>query len=154
MRLMVFALGACISVFSVTATPVSAQNWRLNPSYGTVSLNWNFRPDPQTQTVQAGGDNHFSGSSGCPYGGWFASAPDYRLHYNAGQYSLTFYVRARGDTMLLVNDPTATWYCNDDGDGLDPVIRLNNPRSGQYDIWVGTYGRTRVRNAVLHISEY
>lgn len=147
------SLGIAAAALALAASTATAQNYNLAPAFGTIQLSAGFLPDPVTRTVRAGGDNRFSGSSGCPGGGWFANAPDYRLQYRAGGYALTFYVRAPGDTMLLINDPTTTWYCNDDGDGLDPVIRFNNPRSGQYDIWVGTYNRSRVRNAVIHITE-
>ena len=37
--------------------------------------------------------------------------------------------------------------------GLNPSLRFNAPRSGQYDIWVGTYGGDDLRAARLHISE-
>lgn len=135
------------------ATTASAQNYSLAPSYGSATLNAGFLPDPRSVRVRAGGDYHFGGSGGCPGGGWFANAPDFRLHYRAGGYPLTIYVSAPGDTMLLINDPSATWFCNDDYNGLDPLIRFSNPRSGQYDIWAGTYNRSRVRNTMIYISE-
>lgn len=147
-RILVAALA-----FVVAGAAAQAQNYNLRPAYGSINLGAGFMPDPVTRRVQAGGDNYFNGGGGCPGGGWFANAPDYRLHYRAGGYALTFYVRAPGDTMLLINDPSATWFCNDDSEGLDPMIRFTNPRSGQYDIWVGTYNRSRVRNAVIYISE-
>jgi hypothetical protein len=133
---------------------VFAQNWNLRPSYGSVSLNAGFLPDPHTRSVRAGGDNYFSGGGGCPGGAYFANAPDYRLNYRAGGMQLSIYVRAPGDTAILINDPNGTWYCNDDQNGLDPGVAFSNPRSGQYDIWVGTYNRSRVNNARLYISEY
>lgn len=147
---------AAIAALGVAAGfgSAEAQNWRLNPSYGSVTLNAGFLPDPRTRTVRAGGDQHFTGGGGCPGGGWFANAPDYRLYYRAGNYRLSIYVRAPGDTMLLVNDPTSTWFCNDDANGLDPGIQFSNPASGQYDIWVGTYNRSRVGNSTIFISEY
>jgi hypothetical protein len=145
---------ALAAAATLTALPATAQNYNLRPSYGSVTLNAGFLPDPRTRTVRAGGDNHFSGGGGCPGGGWFANAPDYRLYYRPGGYALTIYVRAPGDTMLLINDPTTSWFCNDDSNGtLDPMIRFNNPRPGQYDMWVGTYNRSRVRNATIYISE-
>lgn len=145
-------ISAAVAATAFTSTAF-AQNWRLGSSFGSVTLNAGFMPDPRTRTVRAGGDQHFTGSRGCPGGGWFANAPDYRLFYRAGGYVLTIGVNAPGDTMLLVNDPTATWYCNDDAYGLDPAIRFNNPSSGQYDIWVGTYNRSRVHNSVIYITE-
>ena len=110
-------------------------------------------PDPYVVRVRAGGDNRFRGGGGCPGGGWFANAPDFRLHYRAGGFQLSIYSRAPGDTMLLVNDPNGNWHCNDDYQGLDPALVFSRPLSGQYDIWAGTYNRTRVQNTRIYITE-
>lgn len=151
---MVLAALATAGVMGGAPQSAEAQNYNLRPSFGSHSLVAGFVPDPWVRSgIQAGGDNRFSGSGGCPGGGWFANAPDFSLHYNAGGYALTFYVRAPGDTMLLINDPNTRWYCNDDHDGLDPVIRFGNPSSGRYDIWLGTYNRSRVRGAQLYVTE-
>ncbi len=147
------AIAAVIAATTMGATSAEAQNYNLHPSYGSTSLRAGFMPDPRTVTVRAGGDSHFGGGGGCPGGGWFANAPDYRVHYTAGGYALTIWISAPGDTMLLVNDPAGQWYCNDDYNGLDPLIRFNNPRSGQYDIWAGTYNRSRVHRSTIYISE-
>ncbi|MCC6002019.1 MAG: peptidase S1 [Pararhodobacter sp.] len=144
---------AVLAAIPVITTPGVAQNWRLNPSYGSATLNAGFMPDPRMRSVQAGGNIRINPIGGCPGGGYVANAPDYRVHYRAGGFALSFYVRAPGDTLLLINDPQARWYCNDDYSGLDPAIRFGNPMSGQYDVWVGTYGRNRVRNATLYITE-
>ncbi|KPQ07171.1 MAG: Bacterial pre-peptidase C-terminal domain [Rhodobacteraceae bacterium HLUCCA12] len=144
---------AAVLAVPFAATVAEAQNYNLRPSYGAVSLQAGFLPDPHTRRIQAGGNNRFTGGGGCPGGAYFANAPDYRVHYSAGGYSLTFYVRAPGDTALLVNDPSGTWYCNDDYQGLDPALVFNNPSSGQYDVWLGTYNRSRVRNSVLYVTE-
>ncbi|WP_209425666.1 peptidase S1 [Pararhodobacter sp. SW119] len=143
--------GLCAAMLSA---PAMAQNFALSPSYGSASLSAGFLPDPHRRNgVQAGGDRHYSGGGDCPGGGWFANAPDYRVNYASGSLSLSFYVRARGDTILLINDPAGNWYCNDDFQGLDPAVVFDAPMSGQYDIWVGTYDRSRVTNATIHVSE-
>lgn len=148
------ALAALAVAPLIVGTAVEAQNYNLSPSFGSVTLNAGFMPDPYGRRgIQAGGDNYFSGGGGCPGGAWFANRPDFRLFYRAGGYRLTFYVRAPGDTALLINDPSTTWYCNDDHNGLDPQITFSNPMSGQYDIWLGTYNRSRVRNSTLYITE-
>lgn len=151
-RLLNIALAALVALPFLASTG-AGQNYNLRPSYGSVSLQAGFMPDPHTRSVRAGGDNRFQGGGGCPGGAFFANAPDYRLNYRAGGYALSIYVRAPGDTALLVNDPSATWYCNDDYQGLNPGLVFNNPRSGQYDIWVGTYNRSRVNNSVIYITE-
>lgn len=160
-RLLVLAASLAI----LAASGAEAQNYNLRPSYGSARLNAGFQPDPFVRGgMRAGGDRYQQAvGQGCPGGGWFANSPDFSLYYNAGRYALTFYVRAPGDTMLLINDPAANWYCNDDTDGVDPAIRFSNPRSGRYDIWLGTYPRfdsrgrripgPRVRNTTLYVTE-
>ena len=96
-RFLKYALAAALA-FPLAATVAGAQNFNLRPSYGSVTLQAGFMPDPRTRSIRAGGDHYFSGGGGCPGGAWFANAPDYRVHYRAGGYALTFYVRAPGDT--------------------------------------------------------
>jgi hypothetical protein len=137
----------------IAAAPAAAQNINARAAYGSVSLSAGFLPDPYVVNVRAGGDWYFTTTRTCQRGGWFANAPDFRLNYRAGGYQLSVYAVGPGDTMLLVNDPFGGWHCNDDYSGLHPAIVFNNPASGRYEIWVGTYNRARVRNTRLHISE-
>ena len=126
---------------------------RVQPSYGSVSLTSGFTPDPYTTTLIAGGINEAS-QLGEPCVGMVASAPDFRLNYEAG--SLPLYIRSlsEGDTTLAVNAPDGQWYCDDDsGGGLDPQVWLDEPQSGQYDIFVGTFPGTENIDATLEISE-
>jgi hypothetical protein len=151
-RIGTFVTGAFLGL-AMLAGPAVAQNFNLNPSYGSVRLNAGFMPDPYVVRVRAGGDNYFQGGGGCPGGGWFANAPDFRVFYQAGGYQFSIYARAGGDTMLLVNDPNGNWFCNDDYSGLDPAVVFDRPRSGRYEIWAGTYNRSRVQNTRIHITE-
>jgi len=49
-------------------------------------------------------------------------------------------VDSKCDSVLLINDPQGLWYFDDDSNGnQDALIRLGNPVSGNYDIWVGSY---------------
>ncbi|PWE18428.1 peptidase S1 [Marinicauda salina] len=135
------------------AIPAAAQDYSLNPSYGTVSLTSGFTPDPHTVNLQSGGSIS-AANVGSNCRGYIADAPDYRLHYTSGSLPLIISVASSSDTTLVVNGPDGSWYCNDDGgNGLNPSLRWNSPMSGQYDIWVGTYGGASLENAQLHISE-
>ncbi len=127
---------------------VSAQ-----PVYGTVSLSAGFSPDPQITKVQAGGNdpNPISGA-GCS-GYINAARPDLDVNYTAGSYPLYIYVRASSDTTLLVNLPDGSWVCSDDASGQDPVIQLAQPPSGNYNVWVGTYGAGAMQQAGIYLSE-
>jgi hypothetical protein len=124
-----------------------AQNWSAAPLYGTLTLTTGFTPDPSYVQVQAGGYNDvgtlgIQDPTGGNCNGYIAAAqPDVRVHYVAGTtYPLRFYVQSAADTTLIVNMPDSTWRCNDDFAGLNPLIQIANPPSGQYDIWVGVWG--------------
>lgn len=148
------AAAALVLGLGVTlAAPAAAQNINGRAAYGSVNLAAGFLPDPYVVRVRAGGDWYFQTTNTCRRGGWFANNPDFRLFYQAGGYQLSIYARAPGDTMLLVNAPNGGWYCNDDYSGLDPAIVFDRPMSGRYEIWAGTYNRSRVRNTSVYITE-
>ena len=92
--------------------------------------------------------------NGC--NGHIANAPDFQLTYNAGSFPLYFSVLSDADTTLVINGPDGSWYCNDDTNGLNPVVVFGDgggtATSGTYDVWVGTFGDSNA-NATLYISE-
>lgn len=150
-----FWAGAALLTSVAVAGPAAAQpNMNADPNYGTVTLNSGFTPDPRVVSLRAGGDRPASqAASNCA--GFITSAPDVRLNYEAGSLPLIISVAASGDTTLVINGPDGRWYCDDDGgvNGLNPAVRFNNPSSGRYEIWVGTYSDGRTQDARLHISE-
>lgn len=149
---MIRSLLTAAAAISMAAVSAQAQNLSLSPTYGTITLNSGFAPDPYVVSLDAGGSITAS-NIGCA--GYIANAPDLRLNYRAGDaLPLIISVNAETDTTLVVNTPNGGWACNDDdGDGSNPSIRFNTPQSGQYDIWVGTYSDSGIRPADLHISE-
>jgi hypothetical protein len=147
-------LAAGAALIAVAGSTAVAQNYSLNPTYGTVALNGGFTPDPYVVNLQSGGNiNAANISSSCR--GFIADAPDVRLQWRSGSLPLIISVASGADTTLVVNAPDGSWYCDDDGgvNGLNPAIRFNAPQSGQYDIWVGTYGNASLQPAQLNISE-
>lgn len=147
-KLMLIAAAATI----IGLSPAAAQDFTLDPTFGAVTLNAGFTPDPTTVDLVAGGGID-AGNLGNGCIGMIANAPDYRLNYTAGGYSLFIAAIASEDTTLVINAPDGSWYCDDDGAGYpNPMVVFDSPMSGQYDIWVGTYG-TGNPSATLHISE-
>jgi hypothetical protein len=132
---------------------VSAQNTMLQASFGSTELRAGFTPDPYTRSLTAGGSvavaDRFTNCSG-----YIAEAPDFQLSYNAGALPLIFSVDAGSDTTLVINDPSGAWWCDDDGaSGLNPAVRFDDPRSGRYDVWVGTFSSGSGAPATLFVSE-
>ena len=136
------------------AAPAAAQDYHADPNFGTINLRTGFTPDPQVVAIRSGGEiNAQAISRSCS--GFISNAPDVRLNYSAGSLPLIFSVAADADTTLVVNGPDGSWYCDDDGgaNGMNPMVRFNAPASGQYDIWIGTYGNASLQPAQLNISE-
>lgn len=137
--------------------PVIA-NGRLDysqePSYGAVALAAGFTPDPYAEAIVSGGEVA-TDYLGQDCAGFAAVAPDFRLHWagTSAQLRMFFTAEDGGDTTLLVNAPDESWYCNDDTDGRDPMVTLNNPVAGQYDIWVGSYNAGAYVSGSLFVSE-
>jgi hypothetical protein len=128
-----------------------SQNPNLAPTFGSINLRAGFLPDPFEKGVIAGGPRQIVTGGGLRM--WVANAPDFSVNYTAGNFPLTFYVRSRADTTLLINLPDGTWVADDDSDGnLNPVIKLGRPQSGRFDIWVGTFNPGNPA-ATLYITE-
>ena len=126
------------------------QDISLDPTFGSADLDAAFSPDPYLVDMIAGGSTDLSDIG---YYGYVAEAPDFSLSYSASFFSLTIMVEeADDDTVLLVNAPDGSWYFNDDSVGLNPAITFDDPMSGRYDIWVGTYGGGS-SSATLAITE-
>ena len=127
-------------------------DYTLAPTYGSVSLEEDFRPDPYSVRVTSGGTINLSMGL-CSYG-FVAEAPDFDLYYEStGRYNLYIYAVSDKDTTLLVNTPDGNWVCNDDGyNGLNPLLEFPAGPDGLYDIWVGSYDEDTA-GATLYISE-
>ncbi|MCH7639622.1 MAG: hypothetical protein IH855_09195 [Bacteroidetes bacterium] len=113
-------------------------DWEAEPTYGTTSLETGFTPDPAAIDLVAGGpdENSIEGCNGYINN----AAPDVDLNFETdGSLPLKIYVRSSTDTVILVNLPGGEWVCNDDYDGTSAAVLLDDPMSGNYNIWVGTF---------------
>lgn len=150
---MMLRLSGAVAALALAATPALAQDYNLEPTFGTLNLYTGYYPDPAVIPLVAGGDidaSHLGGE--CV--GFVANEPDFRVNYEAGtQYPLIISAMSEVDVTLVVNDAEGNWYCNDDADGFNPVVRIEGPSTGQYDIWVGVYGEAGTAPAGLYISE-
>lgn len=142
------------AALAALAGTAGAQDFTATPSYGSVSLNSGFTPDPYTVDLQSGGSIDVQASLGGSCRGYVANAPDFSIQYSSGSLPLIFSVNSGSDTALVINDPNGDWYCDDDsGEGLNPSLRFGSPSSGRYDVWVATYGNSSLQPATLHVSE-
>ena len=125
-------------------------DFSARPAYGSMSLSSGFAPDPRVVNVTAGGTVAVSGiDPAC--GGFVARVPDVRIAYTAGSLPLTVRVRGQG-VSLLINAPDGRWYCTPVGEA-GVSYRFAEPRSGQFDIWVGSASAEERPSAQLLLSE-
>lgn len=116
--------------------PVSF-NAHANPAFGTISVSRGF--GTQSFDLQAGGTvNAHRVNSSCT--GYVADVPDYTVNYQGnGRRPLELAAHSSADTTLVVVGPNGHTYCNDDSNGLNPALSIQNPTSGNYAVWVGTF---------------
>ena len=131
-------------------------DYRLQPNFGSEDLTSGFTPDPFSAEVTSGGpiDASYLGGD-CR--GYATAAPDYDVTYTAGELSLLrFYFVADGgdDTTLIINAPDGSWHCNDDAPGtINPQFDFQDPASGLYDVWIGSYQSGAAIEGTLYVTE-
>ena len=148
--------GSSTSTSTASSTSASSEpNWRATPTYGSIDLDAGFEPDPYEKEISAGGDDEVDLDAPNCSGFIHAEAPDLDLNYESGSLELYIYARAKTDVTLIVNQPDGSWICSDDEMGTDPMIRLQGPKSGNYNIWIGTYeaSESPLPPATIYISE-
>jgi len=146
----VLLASAVVAALMAAATSAAAQNPSAAATSGGMRARAGFTPDPIRVSIYSGGSVDASRLGGACVG-MIASAPDYEFTYTAGSFPLSFGVVSNGDTSLVINGPDGRWYCNDDAQGLNPILTWGRPQSGSYDIWVGSVGQAA--SATLLISE-
>ncbi|MBX9616133.1 MAG: peptidase S1 [Brevundimonas sp.] len=135
-------LSVGVLAMALAASSASAQQ--------QVNLRAGFLPDPHEVSVYSGGSNNASNLGGrCT--GMISDTPDVVVNFNSSGGRLAFQVVSRGDTSLVINGPDGRYYCDDDTNGLNPVLDWSNAPSGQYDVWIGAVGDAA--SATLQISE-
>jgi hypothetical protein len=152
MRLCLVALVATVGAARAQAQDEAKLDLNGKPNFGEVTLKSGFEPDPYTKALTAGGNLKVTVKN---VSGNMTKNPDFRLRFEANLgLPLTIYAKSQTDTVLIVNAADGTWLANDDADGLNPVITIPNPKSGRYEIWVGTFINAQATApATLYISE-
>ena len=91
--------------------------------------------------LQAGGSVEASRHGGdCR--GFVGSEPNFRVSLEDTR-STRFMAQGDRDLTLAVLGPSGQHWCNDDYDGLNPMVELAGPIPGVYAIYVGTYASDR-----------
>lgn len=123
-------------------------NRNAKPHFGSIELADGFST-PVRKSLVAGGNQVATVNQ---ITGWVTDTPDFVVEYKGGKAPLNFYVLSPADTVLFVLGPDGVRLADDDSAGaLNPLVSIKEPRSGQYQIWVGTYEKA-LTPATLFIS--
>ena len=131
-------------------------DYSLQPNFGSEDLSSGFSPDPFSAHVVSGGpiDASYLGGD-CR--GFATAAPDYDITFTAGDLSLLrfyFVADTADDTTIIINAPDGSWHCNDDATGtIDPQYDFEDPASGLYDIWIGSYESDASVSGTFYVTE-
>ena len=124
------------------------------PAHGTLSLTPGF--GSEEVAVEAGGNDAVSVSGmGCA-GSIMNGEPDVNVLFGEGEGGLLAFSVEAGDTdtTLILNLPDGSWRCSDDEIGRNPVIVVEAPAAGLYNVWVGTFSEDEPSvPATLRIAE-
>lgn len=61
-----------------------------------------------------------------------------------GARPLRFMAQGDGDLTIVVRGPSGQRWCNDDSDGLNPMVEVPTPVAGTYLVYIGTYSSERL----------
>ena len=126
-----------------TETPVDEGDLNVSgqPTYGSSELEAGFSPDPLEVDMNSGGSVDVTTLGlGVDCRGFVANNPDYQIEWSGSEELLRVFFASDGDTTLVVATPSGEFVCNDDFDGLDPLVDIEDPEEGTYSVWIGTFG--------------
>ena len=114
---------------------------RGQANFGAHNVYGTNLPTPYAISVISGG-NLEARLQGIPGNcrGFVTAQPDVIINYAQPSRRLGFFVDGQGDTTLVIRAPNGQWWCSDDeGGGQNPLVDIQNPQGGQYEIWVGSF---------------
>ncbi len=124
-------------------------------NFGTITLATGFTPDPHVEqgTSGAGATGRDASTLDANCRGQIDSTPDHLLVATTAMSNLRIMANSQSDTTLVVHKPDGSYACNDDGDGLNPVVVIQGAPAGTYQIFVGSYTEGENASYKLGISE-
>jgi len=116
-----------------------------------VRLAPGFMPDPHVVQGSAGGARDASTlDPSCA--GWVGAQPNHIFEATGSFPDLRVMAHSPADTTLVIQAPDGSYLCNDDAEGLNPMI-AQGFGAGFYRIYVGTYDRGGSSSYRLGFSE-
>ncbi|MDQ3038039.1 MAG: hypothetical protein M3Y87_36930, partial [Myxococcota bacterium] len=105
-----------------------------------IALPPGFRPDPIVRRGTGGGPIDAASIDGSCIG-YITSEPTFVMKLDGAVPDLRVLVHMQGDATLVVQLADGSVLCNDDSEGLDPIVEGRFP-PGRHRVWVGTYSES------------
>jgi len=119
----------------------------------TMNLEAGFALDPFFVSVNGGGDVDASTlGEGCV--GYVAEAPTVTVEWSGEADFVETFFYSDHDPVLVIETPSGEYLCSDDANEvlLDPVIQMDNPENGRYNIWVGSFDEGQLIPGILVLT--
>lgn len=108
-------------------------------AFAAVDLNAGFLLDPYLLRVLGGGLQSAADlDAACT--GYVPAAPNVTLNWTGTSDVLSIFIYSDADPVLVIETPDGEFLCNDDAGALvlDPLVTIDAPAEGSYNIYVGS----------------
>ncbi len=123
------------------------------PAFLTVNLEAGFPLDPFIVSLNGGGSVAAEDlAPGCT--GYVPANPSAAVVWEGETELVKAFFHSTSDATLVVQTPDGEFICSDDANALllDPVVSLEQPATGRYAIWVGSYDEGQLIPGVLVLT--
>lgn len=122
-------------------------------AFVTIDLAAGHPLDPLIVSLNGGGEIEASiYGENCT--GFIPENPTATLNWTGDVAFVEAFFYSDHDPVLVVETPSGDYLCNDDTNDhlLDPVLQINNPEQGRYNIWVGSYAPNQLLPGLLVLT--
>jgi serine protease Do len=123
-------------------------------SFATIDLQAGFILDPYLIRVIGGGLTAAADlNEDCA--GYIGALPNAAINWSGESDALHIFVYSDGDQVLVVETPDGEFLCNDDASALvlDPLVTIEEPAEGAYNIYVGSAESGKFASGFLVMTE-
>ncbi len=122
-------------------------------AYITLNTSAGFALDPFLVSVNGGGEVDASTlDEACV--GWVNDKPVIEATWDGEAEFFDVFFYSDFDPTLVIKLPDGSFLCNDDTNDnlLDPTVRIESPKSGTYEIWIGSFDESQIIPGLLVIT--
>ncbi|MEZ4834599.1 MAG: hypothetical protein R2873_21855 [Caldilineaceae bacterium] len=122
-------------------------------AFAAIDLSAGFPLDPLLISLNGGGDIDVS-DWGDECVGFVTELPTVTLNWTGESDFVEAFFYSDHDPVLVVETPSGEFLCNDDANEaiLDPVVQIDDPEQGRYNIWVGSYDEGQLLPGLLVLT--